>query len=188
MKWESAFKLLKQHVQSESLIKHALSVEAAMVGYAEKWGEDEELWSNTGLLHDIDYEKYPETHPVKGAEMLKEYGFDASMIHAVLAHSDATGIPRESRLDKTLYAVDELAGFIVACVLVRPSRSFEDLEVKSVKKKLKDKAFAKAVDRDQIKQAADDLEVDMNEHLQDMITFLRNREQTLRSNNLSLID
>lgn len=188
MEWKEAYDLLQENVQSESLIKHALAVEAALTGYARKWNEDEELWSNTGLLHDIDYEKYPKEHPVKGAGMLKEMGFEDEMVHAVLAHSDATGTARESRLDKALYAVDELAGFIVACVLVRPSRSFEDLEVKSVKKKLKDKAFAKAVDREQIKQAADDLGVELNDHLQDMVVFLREREQELKAKGLSLIE
>lgn len=188
MKWEEAMHLLRTHVQSDSLVKHALAVEAAMTGYARKWGENEELWSNTGLLHDLDYEEAPEEHPVKGAEMLREMGFPEEMVEAVLGHSDATGTPRESRLAKTLYAVDELAGFVVACVLVRPSRSFDDLEVKSVRKKLKDKAFAKAVDRDQVKLAAEELQVDMTEHLQDMIQFLRQRENELKEQGLSLIE
>ena len=188
MERQQAFDLLKKYVKSESLIKHALAVEAGMIGYARHWQEDEELWSNTGLLHDIDYELYPDQHPLKGAEILREEGFDEVMTHAVKAHGDATGVPRENRLDKALYAVDELSGFIVACVLVRPSKSFEDLKVKSVKKKMKDKAFAKAVDRDQIVRAAEDLGVDLTVHLENMIEFLKTREKELNEQGVSLIE
>jgi len=188
MEWNDAFALLQQYVQSESLIKHALAVDAAMVGYARKWNEDEERWSNAGLLHDLDYEMAPDQHPVKGSEMLRNMGFDEELVHAVLAHGDATGTPRETLLDRTLYAVDEMAGFVVACVLVRPSKNFDDLTVKSVKKKFKDKAFAKAVDRNQAQRAAEELGVELEDHFRDMIQFLKERETFLQEKGLSLIE
>lgn len=185
---KQAFEILKKYTQSDSLIKHALAVEAGMIGYAKKFGEDVEKWAITGLVHDIDYEKYPEEHPLKGVEILKEEGFDEDIIYAVKGHADYTNTERKSSLDKALYAVDELGSFIVACVLVRPSRSFNDLEVKSVKKKLKDKAFARAVDRELINKGAEELGVEMTEHIQNMIDFLREREEELKKMNLSLIE
>lgn len=185
---EKAFELLQKHTESKSLIKHALAVEAGMIGYAKKYNEDMEIWSALGLLHDVDYEKYPEEHPCKGVEILKEEGYPEDFVTAVLGHADYTNTPRENPMAKTLYAVDELASFIVACVLVRPSKSFDDLTVKSVKKKLKDKAFARAVDRDCITKGAEELGVDMTEHIQFLIDSLREREKVLNEQGLSLIE
>jgi putative nucleotidyltransferase with HDIG domain len=185
---EKAFELLKQHVKSKSLIKHVLAVEAGMIGYAEKYGEDVEEWSALGLLHDLDYEKEPDNHPYKATELLREEGYPEEFATAVLSHADYTNTPRNTLMSKVLYAVDELSGFIVACVLVRPSKSFDDLKVKSVKKKLKDKAFAKAVDRDCIQRGADELGIDLMEHIELLIGFLAKRENELNKIGLSLID
>ncbi|WIF95218.1 HDIG domain-containing metalloprotein [Caminicella sporogenes] len=183
---EKAFALLKQYVNSNSLIKHCLAVEASMRGYAKKFGQDVETWGACGLLHDIDFEKYPEQHPLKGIEILKENGYPEDFIMAVKGHADKTNTPRETNMAKTLYAVDELSSFVIACVLVRPNK-FEGLKVKSVKKKLKDKAFAKAVDREQIKQGAQELGVDLTEHIQTVIDSLVQREEELQKEGLSLI-
>lgn len=184
---EKAFDLLKQYVDSNSLIKHCLAVEASMRGYAKKFGQDVEAWGACGLLHDIDFEKYPEEHPLKGVEILKENGYPEDFIMAVKGHADRTNTPRETNMAKTLYAVDELSSFVIACVLVRPNK-FEGLKVKSVKKKLKDKAFAKAVDREQIKQSAQELGVDLTEHIQTVIDSLVQREEELQKEGLSLIE
>jgi putative nucleotidyltransferase with HDIG domain len=188
MNREEAYILLKKYIQSESLLKHALAVEGAMIGYAKKLGEDVEKWSITGLVHDIDYEKYPEEHPLKGVEILSEEGFDEEIVYAVKGHADYTGTERKSNLDRGLYSVDELASFIVACALVRPTRSFEDLEVKSVRKKLKDKGFAKAVDRDIIHAGAEAFGIELSEHISNMISFLKERERELNKGGLSLIN
>ncbi|WZL73465.1 HDIG domain-containing protein [Clostridiaceae bacterium 35-E11] len=185
---EKAFELLQKHTESKSLLKHAFAVEAGMIGYAKKYNEDEEIWAALGLLHDVDFEKYPEEHPRKGAEILREEGYPEDFVTAVLGHADYTNTPRETLMAKALYAVDELASFIVACVLVRPSKSFDDLAVKSVKKKLKDKAFARAVDRDCIQKGAEELNVDMTEHIQLLIDALKEREAILNEQGLSLID
>lgn len=162
-----AWTLLTKHTQNPNLVKHALGVEAAMRGYARHFGEDEELWGVVGLIHDFDYEEHPslEEHPFVGAAILRELGWAEEIIHAVLGHSDHTGIERTNRLDRTLYAVDELVGFIVAVALVRPSKSVVDLPVKSILKKFKDKAFCRAIDRDHLRTAADELGVDMKEHV-----------------------
>ncbi|SCY40654.1 HDIG domain-containing metalloprotein [Alkaliphilus peptidifermentans] len=188
MNREEAFEILKKYVKSDSLIKHALAVEAGMIGYGGLLKEDVEKWSITGLIHDIDYEMYPNEHPYKGQEILKSEGFDEDIIYAVKGHADYTETDRVSSLDKGLYAVDELASFIVACVLVRPSRSFDDLEVKSVKKKIKDKAFAKGVDRDLIKKSAEEFDMDLTIHIENMIGFLKNREKELKEMGYSLIE
>ncbi len=188
MSRSEAWETLQQHVQSPNLIKHCLAVEAAMVGYADKFEEPKERWSVLGLLHDLDYEEHPDEHPLQAVEWLRKMGFDQEFLDAVAGHADRTGVERNSRMAKTLYAVDEMAGFIVACVLVRPDRSFESLKPKSVKKKIKDKAFAKAVDREQMQRAAEELGVDMNEHIQTMIDAMRRGEDRLREQGLSLID
>jgi len=188
MNRQEAFSILIKYVQSDSLIKHALAVEAGMRGYAKKLGEDVEKWSITGLIHDIDYEKYPEEHPIKGLEILREEGFPEDMIYAVKGHADRTETERRSSLDKALYACDELGSFIVACALVRPSKSFDDLEVKSVMKKIKDKAFAKGVDRDILKRGAEEFGLELKEHVENMIGFLREREVELKAQGFSLID
>jgi len=164
---KEALGLLKQFTKNENLIKHALAVEAAMRAYAEKFGEDPEKWGVTGLLHDFDYEKYPnpEDHPFKGAKILQEKGYPQEMIQAVLAHGDHTGVQRKTLMEKALYAVDELTGLIVAVALVRPSKKIADVTVKSVMKKWKDKAFARGVNRENIEKGARDLEVELKDHI-----------------------
>jgi len=132
---EQALEILKEYTRSESLLKHAYAVEAAMRAYAEKFGEDEELWGSVGLLHDFDYEKYPEEHPMKGSEILKEKGIPEDIRTAILGHADFSGVPRQTLMAKTLYAVDELSGFITAVTLVRPTKALSEVKFKSVKKK-----------------------------------------------------
>jgi len=159
--------LVREFTQSDGLIKHMLAVEAAVRAYARKFGEDEEKWGRVGLLHDFDYERWPNPpdHPLKGAEILKERGYPDDVIYAIKSHADyLPDCPRVSRLDKTLYACDELCGFIMACALVRPTR-LEGLEPKSVRKKMKQPSFAAAVNRDDILRGAADLGVDLDEHI-----------------------
>jgi len=184
---DKAFELLREYVDSISLLKHCFAVEAAMRGYARKFNEDVEVWGACGLLHDIDFEKYPEEHPYKGVEILREKGYPEEFIMAVKGHGDYTNTPRDTKMAKTLYAVDELASFVVACALVRPEK-FNGLKVKSVKKKLKDKAFAKAVDREQIQRGAEELGVELSEHIQTVIDSLVQREDELNRLGYSLID
>jgi putative nucleotidyltransferase with HDIG domain len=160
-----ALNLLKQYTESESLLKHAYAVEAAMAAYAEKYDEDKELWSIVGLLHDFDYEKYPDEHPMRGSGILKQAGVSDDVRTAIMGHADFTGVPRETLMAKVLFAVDELAGFITAVTLVRPSKALSEVQVKSVKKKLKDKNFAAKVNRDEIRQGAEELGVDFDEHI-----------------------
>ena len=181
MNRDDALKLLQEFTKSESLLKHAYSVEQAMKAYAEKFGEDVEKWQITGLLHDFDYEKFPteEEHPYKGAEILKEKGYPEDVINAILGHADYTGIKRETLMAKTLFAVDELSGFLLACAYVRPDKSIANVKVKSVKKKLKDKAFARAVNRDDIKKGIEELDVDMDEHIQFVINALSEINEVL---------
>jgi putative nucleotidyltransferase with HDIG domain len=164
---EQAWALLTEHTKNENLIKHALAVEAAMRAYARKFGEDEEKWGVTGLIHDFDYEEHPtaEEHPAWGAKLLEERGWPEDIVYAVKSHGDHLGLPRKSLMDKALYAVDELTGLIVAVALVRPSKSIMDVKLKSVKKKWKDKAFARGVHREDIEKGAADLGVDLNEHI-----------------------
>src|SRR2546426_8233305 len=152
---------MQEHTQSPSLRQHMLAVEAAMRAYAAKYGEDPEAWGLVGLLHDFDYEKFPnqehspsDGHPAWGVNLLRSKGVAEPVLRAVLGHATYSGVPRDSQMAKTLFAVDELCGFLVACALVRPSKSFQDLEVQSVKKKLKDKAFARGVNRDEVRQGA----------------------------------
>lgn len=172
---EEAWKLLNEYTKDPSLIKHALAVEAAMREYAKFYGEDEELWAVTGLIHDFDYEKYPsaEEHPYKGNEILKEKGWPEEIRTAVMGHADYTGVKRETLLARALFAVDELAGFIMAVALVRPSKSIHDVKPKSVKKKFKAKAFSKAVSREDIYKGIEELGVDETEHIQRVIDALR---------------
>lgn len=164
---EEAYRLLTEYTQKENLIKHALAVEAAMRAYARKFGEDEETWGIVGLLHDFDYEMYPslEDHPFKGAEILRQKGFPEEWVEAILGHAEHTGVPRTTLMAKTLFAVDELCGFITAVALVRPDKKLESVAVKSVKKKLKDKAFARQVSREDIRKGADELGVALDEHI-----------------------
>lgn len=178
---EFCLSLLKEYTESDSLLKHAYAVEACVKAYAEKYNEDVEYWSNVALLHDFDYEKYPtaEEHPFKGSEILKEKGFDEEFRKTILSHADYSGEPRDTLLKKVLYACDELAGFITAVTYVRPSKSIEEVKVKSVKKKLKDKAFARAVSREDIKNGAEDLGVELDEHIAFCIEAMKKEKDKL---------
>jgi putative nucleotidyltransferase with HDIG domain len=163
----SAWGLLIEFTASESLRKHAMAVEACMRAYARKFGEEEELWAITGLLHDFDYEQFPspDQHPFVGNRILRERGYPEEVLHAIMAHADYTNTPRESLLDKALFACDELSGFITATALVKPSRSIAEVDVKSIRKKMKDKAFARGVHREDIINGALGLGVDLDEHI-----------------------
>ncbi len=181
---DEALPLMHEYTESESLRRHMYCVEIAMRGYAKHYGEDEEAWGLTGLLHDFDYEKYPnqehsatEDHPSFGVRLLRERGLPDTMCEAILGHATYCGVPRESLMAKALFAVDELSGFLVACALVRPGKNLDDLQIKSVKKKLKDKAFAKGVNRDDIRQGAEELGVPLEEHIQFMIDTLRPHQE-----------
>jgi putative nucleotidyltransferase with HDIG domain len=167
MNRENAWGLLTEYTQSENLRKHALAVEACLRAYARRFGEDEELWGVVGLIHDFDYERYPslEHHPMEGSKILQERGWPEVIRRAVLSHADYTGVPRESRLEKALFACDELAGFITAVALVKPGKSLAEVDAKSVRKKMKDKAFARSVSRDDIVNGAQGLELDLEEHI-----------------------
>jgi putative nucleotidyltransferase with HDIG domain len=171
----AAFALLQEHTKNENLIKHALAVEAAMRYYARQHGEDEEAWGVVGLLHDFDYDRYPslEDHPFKGAEILRGLGYDEWLVTAILSHANHTGVPRETLLQKTLFAVDELCGLVTAVALVRPSKRVEDVQVKSVKKKMKDKAFARTVNRDDIREGSEALGIPLDEHIGHVISAMR---------------
>ena len=164
---DAGWKLLTEFTQSESLLKHALAVEACMRAYARKGGADEELWGMVGLLHDFDYEKYPsaEDHPYRGSEILKDRGYSEEVRRAIMSHAEYSGVARVSPMEKTLFACDELAGFITACTLVKPGKSLAEVEARSVRKKMKDKAFARSVHREDIIQGAADLSLDLEEHI-----------------------
>ncbi len=172
----AAWSLLTEYTQSESLLKHALAVEAAVRAYAPKYGGDPEEWAVVGLLHDVDYERYPSReagHPFKGGEVLRSKGYPEHVITAVISHADYSGIPRETPLQKVLFACDELCGFITAAALIRPTKSVLDLEASSVRKRMKDKAFARQVRREDIVKGAEELGVDLNEHIAFVIQALR---------------
>lgn len=175
---EECLALLHEYTQSESLRKHAYAVEACVKSYAEKFGEDITYWGNVALLHDFDCEKYPdlEHHPIEGSKILRNKGFDEAFIRAILSHADHTGVVRESLLEKTLFACDELSGFLTAVAYVKPSKSMAEVEVKSVLKKMKDKAFARAVSREDIKSGAAGLGVDLEVHIAFCIEALRKLE------------
>ncbi len=187
MNREQAFSLLKEHTQSDTLIRHALAVEGSMRGYAENLGEDVELWGLCGLLHDVDFEEAPATHPMGAAPILQGAGFDQAFVNAVLAHGDDTGVPRDTAMAKALYAVDELSSFIIAAVLVRPDR-FEGLKFSSIRKKMKDKAFARAVSREGIEEGAGLLGLELSAHVDQVISYLHQHEQYLKGSRYSLID
>jgi len=183
---DEALALMHEYTESDALRKHMYAVEAAIRAYAGKYGEDEEEWGVVGLLHDFDYERYPndarsptEEHPSFGVGVLREKGLPEPMLQAVLGHASYTGVPRESLMARALFAVDELCGFLIACALVRPSRSLADLKVKSVKKKIKDKGFARAVNREEMQQGAEELGVPIDEHVQFVIEALRPIEDRL---------
>ena len=178
---QTAWELLAEYTTNENLRKHALAVEAAVRGYARRFGEDEETWAAVALLHDFDYERYPtlEDHPFRGAEILAARGYPGFVIHAVLSHADHTNTPRETTLEHALFACDEMAGFVTAAALVRPTRSVLDLEASSVIKRMKDKAFARAVSRDDLRRGADELGVPLAEHITIVIGAMRERAEEL---------
>jgi putative nucleotidyltransferase with HDIG domain len=183
---DDAWKLLCEYTQSESLRKHMLAVEACVSAYARKKGADEETWGLAALLHDFDYERWPNNehaadreHPAEGAKILRERGYPEEIIRAILSHADYTNVPRQSALEHTLFACDELAGFITACSYVRPSKSVLDLEPSSVKKRLKDKAFARGVSREDVIKGAEELGVPLEEHIAFCIEAMRAQADAL---------
>lgn len=169
---EEAWRLLNEYTANPNLIKHALAVEAALAAYARRFGEDPESWAVVGLIHDFDYDRFPDEHPFRGIAILEQLGYPGAMIHAVSAHADYTGTPRESLLDKALFAVDELCGFITAAALVRPDRSIGGLTVQSVRKRMKDKAFARAVSRDDLRRGAEELGIPLEGHIEFVIAAM----------------
>ncbi len=178
---EDAWALVTEYTQSESLRKHMLAVEAAVRGYARLWGQNEQDWGVVALLHDFDYERWPDptNHPFRGVEILTGKGYPEWVTRAILSHADYSGVARESRLEKALYACDEMSGFVTAAALVRPSKSVLDLEAGSVLKRMKDKAFARAVSREDLKRGAEELELPLEEHVGNVIDFLRVEAEAL---------
>lgn len=177
---EEAWQLLCEWTLGESLRKHARAVEHAMRAYARKYGQDEEKWGIVGLLHDFDYERYPDQrHPQLGSEVLREHGYSEEIVRAILSHADYTGVKRDSLLEHVLFAADELCGFLTACALVRPDKSFATLEPSSVKKRMKDKAFARTVNRDDLWKGPEELGVSFEEHCAFVIAALREIEKEL---------
>jgi putative nucleotidyltransferase with HDIG domain len=181
MNRDQALAILHEFTKSESLRKHALAVEACVVAYARRFGEDEARWAATALLHDFDYEMHPNApdHPMKGEPILAELGVDEEIRRAILSHANYSGVPRESLLEKTLFACDELAGFLTAVSYVKPSRSIREVDTKSVRKKLKDKAFARSVNRDDIVNGASELGIDLDEHIEFCIQAMQDRAPEL---------
>ncbi len=178
---QAAYALMTEWTTGESLRKHMLAVEAALTGYARLWGEPEEDWAAVALLHDFDYERYPEAadHPFRGVEVLKEQGYPEWVTRAILSHADYSGVARESRLEHALYACDEMSGFVTAAALVRPSKSVMDLEAASVIKRMKDKAFARAVSRDDLRRGAEEIGLPLDQHITNVIAFMRERADVL---------
>lgn len=177
---DEAWQLVCEYTQSESLRKHMLAVEACVRSYARKFGADEDTWGLAALLHDFDYERWPNSdhapdreHPAAGAGILRERGYSEEIIRAILSHADYCNVPRQSQLEHVLFACDELAGFLTACTYVRPSKSILDLEVNSVKKRLKDKAFSRGVSREDVRKGAEELGVPLDEHIAFCIEALR---------------
>ena len=175
-----ALAIMHEFTQSDSLRKHMLAVEASMRAYAERFGEDPERWGLTGLIHDFDYERWPnqehsptEGHPAEGVRILRERGWPEDILEAILGHAQYSGVPRTSRMAKTLFAVDELTGLVTATALVRPSRSVHEVDAKSVRKKMKDKAFARGVNRDDVVSGAQEMGVDLDEHIQFVIDAMK---------------
>ena len=180
MNYNDALELMHHYTKSEALRKHMYSVEAAMRAYALKFGEDEEKWALVGLLHDFDYEMYPDApdHPMKGSEILKEKGYSDEIRRAILGHATYSGVPRDTKMAQALFACDELCGFITACAVVRPNK-IADLEVSSVKKKLKDKGWARNVSREDIRQGTEELGIPLEDHIQFVINAMRNSAERL---------
>ena len=178
---DAAWELMTEYTQSESLRKHMLGVEAAVRGYARQFGEDEDDWGAVALLHDFDYERYPDqqNHPFRGVEILTSKGYPEWVTRAILSHADYSGVARESRLEKTLYACDEMSGFVTAASLVRPSKSILDLEASSVVKRMKDKAFARNVSREDLRKGAEEMGLSLDQHITNVIAFMRERADAL---------
>jgi putative nucleotidyltransferase with HDIG domain len=183
---ETTLALMHEFTASESLRKHMLAVEGAMRAYAQKFGEDEDRWGTTGLIHDFDYERFPnnahsatEEHPAEGVRILKSKGYPDDILEAILGHANYSGVPRTSQMAKTLFAVDELTGLITATALVRPSKSVHEVDAKSVRKKMKDKAFARGVSRDDVINGATELGVDLDEHITFVIASMQARSADL---------
>jgi putative nucleotidyltransferase with HDIG domain len=183
---DEAWQLVCEYTQSESLRKHMLAVEACVRAYARKFGADEDTWSQTALLHDFDYERWPNhehsadrEHPAEGSKILREHGYSEEIIRAILSHAEYCNVPRQSQLEHVLFACDEVAGFLTACTYVRPSKSILDLEVDSVKKRLKDKAFARGVSREDVRKGAEELGVPIEEHIAFCIAALRENADAL---------
>ena len=183
---DSALALQHEYTQSDSLRKHMLAVECAMRAYATRFGEDPERWGLAGLMHDFDYEKFPNAdhspsdgHPAHGVRILREKGWPEDILQSILGHATYSGVPRESRMAKALFAVDELTGLITATALVRPSRSVHEVDARSVRKKMKDKAFARGVNRDDVVNGAQDLGVDLDEHIQFVVDAMRQSADAL---------
>lgn len=175
MNREDAFAIVQEYVKNENLIRHMLAVEASMRYYAELYDQDVDVWGITGLLHDFDWEIHPnlEEHPQAGAPILRERGVQEEIVRAILSHADHTGVPRQTSMEKALFACDEITGLITAVALVRPSRSLHDLKVKSVKKKWKDRSFAAGANREEIQQAADEFGIELWEHVANVIQAMR---------------
>ena len=178
---EFCLSVLKEYTKSDSLLKHAYAVEACVKAYAKKYNEDEIYWGNVALLHDFDYEMYPteQEHPFKGSEILKEKGFDENFRKSILSHANYSGEPRDTKLKQVLFACDELAGFITAVTYVRPNKTVEEVEVKSVKKKLKDKAFARSVNREDIYKGVEELAIPLDEHIQFCLDAMKANKEEL---------
>ncbi|HEU0120949.1 MAG TPA: HD domain-containing protein [Bryobacteraceae bacterium] len=181
MNREKAWQTVCEFVQSEGLRKHMLAVEACMVAYARKYGEDEDKWAVTALLHDFDWEIHPQApdHPMKGEPILADRGVSEEVRRAILSHANYSGVPRETLLEKSLFACDELAGFLTACAYVKPSRTIAEVDVKSVRKKLKDKGFARAVSRDDVINGAAEMNLDLDEHIAFCIAAMTVRAESL---------
>ena len=178
---DAAWALMTEYTKTESLRKHMLGVEASLCGYARLWGEPEEDWAVVALLHDFDYERWPdpENHPYRGVEILKAQGYPDWVTRAILSHAEYSGVPRESRLEHALFACDEMSGFVTACSLVRPSKSVLDLEASSVIRRMKDKAFARAVSRDDLRKGAEEVGLPLDQHIANVVAFMRERADAL---------
>ena len=184
---EQGLELLKQYVETDRVMRHSLAVEAAMRAYAKKFDEDVERWGLLGLLHDIDFEKYPEVHPKQAPELLKDFTDDQSFVDTILSHGDDMDIPRDTNEKKCLHAVDEMASFIIAIALMRPTR-LEGLKGKSVKKKMKDKAFAKAVNRAELTSSREELGIEFNEHIDIIVSGLVEHENYLNESGITMLN
>jgi predicted hydrolase (HD superfamily) len=178
---DAAWALMTEYTESESLRKHMLAVEASVRGYARLWHEPEEDWGVVALLHDFDYERWPDlqNHPYRGVEILQAKGYPEWVTRAILSHAEYSGVARESRLEHALFACDEMSGFVTACALVRPSKSVLDLEASSVVRRMKDKAFARAISRDDLRKGAEEIGLPLDEHITNVITFLREHVEVL---------